>query len=134
MADSPEKATPAGTTPPSPPAAAAPATAAAAAVAPKPAVPGAPAAAVPLKPRPKVQLVWEPKELRRRDWWLVSAWMLFAVASTIATLFYVLRFLFPNMTYEPPLQFKAGPPHQFAPGRVDEGFKPNRTWIGRDDR
>jgi cytochrome b6-f complex iron-sulfur subunit len=148
MADSPEKATPAGTTPPSPPAPAAPTAAAvapkpaapaapaaaAAAVAPKPAAPAAAGAAKPVAPRPKVQLVWEPKELRRRDWWLVAAWMLFAVSSLIATLFYIVRFLFPNMTYEPPLQFKAGPPTEFAPGRVDERFKERfGTWIVRNE-
>jgi cytochrome b6-f complex iron-sulfur subunit len=164
MADTPEKASPPGGTPPpaSPakPAAAAPAapatppsaapaaatapkpaapTAAAAPAAAKPAVPGAPAApaagaAAPPKPRPKVQLIWEPKELGRRDWMLAFAWLLFAVSSLVATLFYVVRFLFPNVTYEPPLQFKAGLPTEFAPGRVDERFKEGfGTWVVRNE-
>lgn len=134
MADSPEKAAPAGgPTPTIPPPAAA--------GAPKPVVGAAPTAIAvgappkPATPRPKVQLVWEPKDLRRRDWWLVAAWMLFAVASLVGTLFYVLRFLFPNVTYEPPLQFKAGLPGELAPGRVDERFKEKfGTWLVRDDR
>jgi len=163
MAETPEKATPAsgdlspaspmvpgppaapaGSTSPaaaaSPPAAATPAakpaatpaapTATAAPAAAKPAAPAAPA----VRPRPKVQLVWEPKDLSRRDWMLFSSWLLFAVASVVGTLFYVLRFLFPNITYEPPLQFKAGLPSEFAPGRVDERFKEsNGTWLVRND-
>jgi cytochrome b6-f complex iron-sulfur subunit len=116
----------------------APAAALASAAAPKPAAPAAvgvaAAPAAPLKPRPKVQLVWEPKELHRRDWMLVVSWSLFAVSSLLGTIFYIVRFLFPNVTYEPPLQFKAGLPTEFAPGRVDERFKAAfGTWIVRDD-
>jgi cytochrome b6-f complex iron-sulfur subunit len=152
MADTPEKASPQGGTPPpaSPakpaavaPAAApasaptaAPAAAAAAPAAPKPAAPAAlgAAPAVAPRPRPKVQLIWEPKELGRRDWFLAVAWLLFAVSSLVATLFYVVRFLFPNVTYEPPLQFKAGLPTEFAPGRVDERFKEGfGTWVVRNE-
>ena len=52
----------------------------------------------------------------------------------LATLFYVVRFLFPNLTYEPPLQFKAGTPEEFATGRVDERFKErNGSWIVRNE-
>jgi cytochrome b6-f complex iron-sulfur subunit len=163
MAETPETppsagANPPGATPPKPAASPAPAPAAgsapsaAAAAAPaKPAAapsaapaaaakPAAPAAAAapgarPAAPaRPKVQLVWEPKELHRRDWMLVASWSLFAVASLIGTVFYILRFLFPNVTYEPPLQFKAGLPTEFSPGRVDERVKAAfGTWIVRDD-
>ncbi|MSR47594.1 MAG: ubiquinol-cytochrome c reductase iron-sulfur subunit [Planctomycetes bacterium] len=80
-------------------------------------------------------MVWEPKELHRRDWMLVGAWSLFAVASLLSTIFYIVRFLFPNVTYEPPLQFKAGLPTEYAPGRVDERYKAAfGTWIVRDDR
>lgn len=92
------------------------------------------AAAKPAAPRPKVQLVWEPKELHRRDWMLVASWSLFALSSLVGTLFYVLRYLFPNVTYEPPLQFKAGLPTEFAPGRVDERFKASfGTWVVRNE-
>ena len=130
MADTPEVPKPAGAIPP--PIVAAPA---AASVAPASAAPVAKPAAAPLKPRPKVQMVWEPKELHRRDWMLVGAWSLFAVASLLSTIFYIVRFLFPNVTYEPPLQFKAGLPTEYAPGRVDERYKAAfGTWIVRDDR
>ena len=123
MADSPEKASPsaAGTPPPAP--AAAPVQR-----------PAAPAVARPVAPRPKVQLVWEPKDLRRRDWLLAVSWILFTASSLVGTLFYVLRFLFPNVTYEPPLQFKAGMPEEFAVGRVDERFKERfGAWIVRNE-
>lgn len=40
------------------------------------------------------------------------------------------RFLFPNVLYEPPAQFKAGPPTEYPPGQVDERFKESQaTWI-----
>jgi cytochrome b6-f complex iron-sulfur subunit len=153
MADNPEKATPPGAAPPAPapaappprppaPAAAASPTAAATATAaapPKPVAPAAPGAAAagpakPIAPRPKVQLVWEPKELRRRDWLLVSSWLLFTLSSLVGALFYIVRFLFPNVTYEPPLQFKAGLPSEFAVGRVDERFKESHgTWVVRNE-
>jgi cytochrome b6-f complex iron-sulfur subunit len=121
---------PAATAPPAPVVAPKPAAPAATA----PAVAAVPAAAAVVRPRPKVQLIWEPKDLNRRDWLLVFAWLTFAVASVIGTLFYVLRFLFPNVTYEPPLQFKAGLPTEFAPGRVDERFKEsNGTWLVRNE-
>jgi cytochrome b6-f complex iron-sulfur subunit len=114
--------------------AAAPATAAPAPAAAPAAAPAVPAATAPVKPRPKVQLIWEPKDLSRRNWLLVFSWLIFALAGLVGTLFYVLRFLFPNVTYEPPLQFKAGLPTEFAPGRVDERFKEsNGTWIVRND-
>ena len=150
MAETPEKPTPAGGSPPSP-SPVSPATPPAAPAAPRPAAPAAatatappkpaapagaavPAAAAPVKPRPKVQLVWEPKDLTRRDWLLSTSWLLFAVASLVGTLFYVVRFLFPNVTYEPPLQFKAGLPTEFAVGRVDERFKELfGTWIVRNE-
>jgi cytochrome b6-f complex iron-sulfur subunit len=114
--------------------AAAPATAAPAPAAAPAAAPAVPAATAPVKPRPKVQLIWEPKDLSRRNWLLVFSWLIFALAGLVGTLFYVLRFLFPNVTYEPPLQFKAGLPTEFAPGRVDERFKEGfGTWIVRNE-
>lgn len=87
---------------------------------------GTPPAAKPApkpKPRPKVQIAWEPKEMNRRDWLLAASWISFTVSSIVGTLFYVVRFLFPNVTYEPPLQFKAGTATSYAVGRVDERFK-----------
>ena len=45
----------------------------------------------------------------------------------------MVRFLFPNVLYEPPATFKAGPPGNFSIG-VDESFKDtNATWIVRTE-
>jgi cytochrome b6-f complex iron-sulfur subunit len=45
-----------------------------------------------------------------------------------------LRFLFPNVLYEPPKTFKIGPPNKFLPNAVDESFKgPKQIWVVRDD-
>jgi cytochrome b6-f complex iron-sulfur subunit len=61
------------------------------------------------------------------------AWIVFT-AATMGALTLVLRFFFPNVTFEPPPQFTAGFPDQFAVG-VDERFKnEHRVWIVRDDR
>ncbi len=96
----------------------------------------APAGKAKPKPRlkPKVKVTWEAKDLHRRDWLLVFGWILFAFSNVVALTFYVGRFFFPNVTYEPPLQFKAGPPTDLSPGRVDERFKEtNGAWLVRDD-
>ena len=86
------------------------------------------------KRRPAVQLAWEPTQLNRRDWLLVVSWVSFAFSSVLATLFYIARFLFPNVTYEPPLAFKAGPPEGYAIGRVDEKFKETHgVWLVRNE-
>ena len=100
--------------------------------------PEKPAAAAKTKPKPrlkpKVKVAWEAKNLHRRDWLLVAGWVSFAFANVVGLTFYLGRFFFPNVTYEPPLQFKAGPPTDLSPGRVDERFKEtNGTWLVRDD-
>ena len=42
------------------------------------------------------------------------------------------RFMFPNVLYEPPQEFKAGFPDEFAVGQVDERFKASYgVWIVR---
>jgi cytochrome b6-f complex iron-sulfur subunit len=44
------------------------------------------------------------------------------------------RFLFPNVLYEPPQEFKAGFPSEFANNAVDERFKAAYgVWIVRED-
>ncbi len=40
------------------------------------------------------------------------------------------RFMYPNVLFEPPTQFKVGRPDDFPPGVVDERFKESRgVWI-----
>lgn len=58
------------------------------------------------------------------------AWVAFTAAS-MGALSTVLRFFFPNVTFEPPTKFKAGFPDTYAMG-VDERFKESyRCWIVR---
>ena len=61
------------------------------------------------------------------------AWTAFAAAcgaGAIATT----RFMFPNVLFEPPQQFKAGLPSDFLVGTVDQRFKETfGTWIVRNE-
>lgn len=60
--------------------------------------------------------------------WFWLGWITFSVAAgAIATL--LGRFLFPNVLFEKPSQFRAGPPSEYAAG-VDERFKDTQSvWI-----
>lgn len=70
--------------------------------------------------------------LTRREFisWFWLGWITFSVAlGAIATL--VGRFLFPNVLFEKPSTFRAGPPGEYAIG-VDERFKDSQSvWIVR---
>lgn len=61
------------------------------------------------------------------------AWVAFT-AATMGALTTVLRFFFPNVTFEPPLKFMAGFPETYSIG-VDERFKEaHRCWIVRNNQ
>ena len=63
---------------------------------------------------------------------LGMGWAMFGGASALG-LGAMTRFLFPNVLYEPPQQFKAGFPDEFAIGDVDLRFKATYgVWIGRE--
>lgn len=63
--------------------------------------------------------------------WMTLAWVGFA-AATGAGLTATLRFLFPNVLFEPPTRFKAGDPATYSMG-VDERWKDQyRIWIVRN--
>ncbi|HTR01585.1 MAG TPA: Rieske 2Fe-2S domain-containing protein [Thermoanaerobaculia bacterium] len=63
--------------------------------------------------------------------WMALAWTGFA-AATGAGLTATVRFLFPNVLFEPPTRFKAGDPSSYALG-VDERWKEKfGIWIVRD--
>ncbi len=63
--------------------------------------------------------------------WMAAAWVGFA-AATAAGLTATVRFLFPNVLFEPPTRFKAGDPSTYAPG-VDERWKERfGVWIVRN--
>jgi cytochrome b6-f complex iron-sulfur subunit len=72
-------------------------------------------------------------ELNRRSFisLLGLAWVAFT-AATLGALSGVVRFLFPNVTFEPPLKFAAGAPSSYSLG-VDERYKEgHRVWIVRE--
>ncbi len=54
--------------------------------------------------------------------WFGLAWISFA-AATGGALSIVLRYLFPNVVFEPPTAFKAGFPNDYEIGVVDERWK-----------
>ena len=54
--------------------------------------------------------------------WFSLGWVSFA-AATGGALSIVLRFLFPNVVFEPPTSFRAGFPNDYETGKVDERWK-----------
>lgn len=73
-------------------------------------------------------------EVSRRGFFsaLGMAWTAFTAAS-VAGIGAAARFLFPNVLYEPPQQFKVGFPEEFAVDQVDERFKASYgVWIVRE--
>jgi cytochrome b6-f complex iron-sulfur subunit len=60
------------------------------------------------------------------------SWATFTAASA-AMAGALTRFMFPNVLYEPPMEFKVGYPSEFAVDAVDERFKASRgLWIVRE--
>ena len=65
--------------------------------------------------------------------WLTIGWLAFA-AATGGFFTAMIRFLFPNVLFEPPQSFKIGFPDDFESGKVDLRFKKSHNvWIVRDD-
>ena len=65
--------------------------------------------------------------------WLTIGWIAFA-AATGGFFTVMIRFLFPNVLFEPPQSFKIGFPDDFESGKVDLRFKKSHNvWIVRDD-
>jgi len=66
--------------------------------------------------------------------WLVVGWVsMGAATSTMSAA--VVRFMFPNVLFEPNQTFKAGFPNEIRVGDVDERFKASeRVWLGRDQK
>ena len=75
------------------------------------------------------------KDLNRKGFlsWLSIGWLAFAGA-TGGFFTVMIRFLFPNVLFEPPQSFKIGYPDEFTKGKVDTRFKKKHAvWIVRDD-
>ena len=65
--------------------------------------------------------------------WLSIGWMAFA-AATGGFFTVMIRFLFPNVLFEPPQSFKIGYPEEFVPGNVDIRFKKKyNIWVVRNE-
>ncbi len=65
--------------------------------------------------------------------WLSVGWLAF-VAATGGFFTVMIRFLFPNVLFEPPQSFKIGFPEEFEKGKVDIRFKKEyNVWIVRND-
>lgn len=76
-----------------------------------------------------------PQPITRRSFlsWLAVGWITFA-AGFAASMTAFLRFLFPNVLFEPPTSFKAGFPEDYIMGMVDERWKIKYgVWIVRTD-
>lgn len=88
------------------------------------------------KPEPALQpapLVRAPLrgEVSRRGV-VMAAWGVLGAAVT-GMLGAMTRFMFPNVLYEPPQEFKAGFPNEYAVDAVDERYKAsNGVWIVRE--
>lgn len=85
---------------------------------PAPTTPAAPKAAA----APSTPNITEKVDRRTFLSWFGLAWLSFAAATTGA-LSIVLRYLFPNVVFEPPTSFKAGVPADYEVGVVDERWK-----------
>ena len=74
-------------------------------------------------------------EISRRSFLSLLGWAWVAfTAATMGALSTLLRFAFPNVTFEPPLKFSCGFPETFPMG-VDERHKDgHRVWIVRDEK
>ena len=65
--------------------------------------------------------------------WLTIGWLAFS-AATGGFFVVMIRFLFPNVLFEPPQSFKIGYPEEFVPGNVDIRFKKKyNIWVVRNE-
>lgn len=81
--------------------------------------------------KPPAPTPLESNQMDRRSFlsWFGLAWVTFAAATTGA-LSVVLRYMFPNVVFEPPPSFKAGFPGDYEIGVVDERWKAKYgVWI-----
>lgn len=77
-----------------------------------------------------------PEAISRRTFisWVSLGWVAFTAAMG-AGLTGVGRLFFPNVTFEPPQQFKAGFPPEYAVNKVDERFKKKYgVWVVRNEK
>lgn len=80
----------------------------------------------------KTPITQEPMDRRTFMKWLTLGWAAFAaIVGGYATV--ILRYLFPNVLFEPKQSFRAGYPDDYVVGEVSERFKSEHgAWIVRD--
>src|SRR3990167_2565999 len=84
----------------------------------------------PVPPKKPTEVVSSPGRRQFLSWFAV-AWVSF-IAATSGALALVLRFMFPNVLFEPKSTFKAGFPDDYEVGMVDERWKEKfGVWIVR---
>jgi len=100
-----------------------------------PASPTPPTPTPPPTARPPAADLWQRLEDRfgRRQFLLKSGWAFFWVFLG-GWLLSNLRYLFPNILYEPTLSFKAGFPKDYPVGVSEKWKKLQRAWIVRTDK
>ena len=106
--------------------------------APAPAPPKPPAPAAPKGPAKSMQQI-EVDETKvpnlwftRREFLSLTAWGC-VFAGLGASVLAVLRYVIPQITYDPPSIFKIGKPEEYVPGEVTERLKKRyRIWVCRD--
>lgn len=81
----------------------------------------------------KFELVGEfpVRRITRRSFlmsWAGASWLTFGAASGVGTLA-MLRFMMPNVLFEPPQVFKAGKVEDYEWDKPDERFRSQKTWI-----
>ena len=87
-------------------------------------------------PKPPIASIGKgtiPEKMSRRSFfsWITLAWVAFA-AATGAFLTMILRFMFPNVLFEPPQTVKIGFPDDFRIGEVDVRWKRRHAiWVIR---
>ncbi len=65
--------------------------------------------------------------------WLSVGWLAF-VGATGGFFTILIRYLFPNVLFEPPQTFKVGFPDDFEVGKIDSRFKKEyNVWVGRSE-
>lgn len=75
-------------------------------------------------------------EVTRRSFisWLAVGWIAFGTGAAAAVTAFV-RYLFPNVLFEPPTSFKAGYPDSYLVGAVDERWKNKYgVWVVRNKK
>ena len=91
----------------------------------KPSVPAAAPTPAPVAPSVLNTVIEKPIDRRTFIKWSAVGWTCFAaIMGGYATM--IMRFLFPNVLFEPVQNFRAGYPDEYSVGEISERWKENR--------